>query len=953
MATQTLGSITFLQQRLYGGSNFPPLMPYRIEVFFNDVTNQLVYFANNVPAPFSLFETPLFLSEGNTIYATLDDKSYKYCKPDNSLVSFFANVNTGFDGSQNFTSVTGNYWSSFTQANHHSCNIVVCDIQFAGEPFVTKATGQFNSDGSVTVNANSSNGTITYAIGSLGVSESSVVYQSSNVFNNLVPGSYTVFIKDDEQCKSTKNVTVGYVVEDFLNVRYFGEFVDNHNQGYRLEVKEKTNSGQSNEVCWGDGDTPIKIYFDEDEDLFKKRIKASRARIQLVSKTHFEYLDVFNKPDKFFRAEFYKDPNGVDELVFVGYLVTEQYNEVFKDPPYYSNLLFSDGLGELKSIDFKTDGEDITGVNSDFNVLLTVLRKLNIDANVRIAVNLEINGVTIGAQETPLHKTFNDLEVYKDKSCEDVIKDLMVFYNSRISQENGKYYIIRVPENVRPFDYKEFDLDGNYIGTGTINNYFLIQRPERDLNKKFYADQFPELIQKSAFKSIEITRPSHARDNVLDNGNFQTIENIGTLSQFTQGWEELITNTVSTSLIPSNTIEGSEKKFFVQVEGNTISSNIYTKTYNVSHYKGDTFRFSFRYNSGLSKGVPFVKLKWRVTWGDRYLNSAGQWNKFTSLGPLTVNTIYESSHQTWQSYEITSESPDLYGIGLQGNLKVELFAPDFQLDRIISSFDENNTTGSSEGDQIIVDLQQDNAFYGKRLRFYKNDGNAWRQLGEEWEGRLGIINTVFVDGLGNIDFFDDPYFYFDDVFFNIFPGGEPLEDTINTKVDNGDYFNEYSEQFISGTLPRDLGPLPLAPARSEQDRFLYRYWKRDENGDPLFRYRTIGGNYLQMEKLITAEIREMYKDNYWILRGNYFSKDKINFINAIVDLINPVTDLGGGVLRGKVYLLVGLEWDVKKCLHRFTSHEVTEADVTGEVVTPPDPIETSAFTTGFSLGFES
>lgn len=962
MAVHLLGTITFSAQRDYGGSigQYPPFVPYQLQFSIDDVTKNIFAVINTGSASLgidiSTLPPQIYLFEGSTSYATVSNTGFKQCEG-TTLKTYLGNVQdptTDLSGTV-FQTIDFPFWKPISQINHFECAAHVCDLEFAGDPFITKATGQLLSDASVTVNANSSAGPILYAIGSLGESEANLSFQSSNVFSSLFPGEYTIFLKDAQNCRRQKNIAIGFTGGLYANVRYFGEFLDNKDQRYRIEIEEKLNSGFSTELCWGDEDTPIRISLDDDENIFK-RIKGSWATIQLVSKTHFEYLDVFNKPDKFYRAKFYKDPNGADTLLFTGYLVTEQYSEVFKDPPYISNLLFSDGLGELSSIEFKTDGEDITGVNSDFNVLLTVLRKLDIDANVRIAVNLEINGVTLGTNDTPLHKTFNDLEVYKDKSCEDVLKDLMTFYNARILVENGIYYIIRVLENVQPFDYKEFNLDGGFVGSGTESNYFIIERPNNDLNKNFYVGPFPELRQKSAFKSMEIIRPSHARDNVLDNGSFEIWLNPGTLQQSLPGWTPFVNISTSTRLQIVNKIEGSQSNNFAKIEGTNASSKVFSKTYNVAHYKGDTFNFRFRYNTGVAKGVPFVKIKWRVTWGNLYLNSAGQWNEFTSLGPLTVNTIYESNHQSWQSFEISSESVDTFGLGLQGELKIEIFAPDFEIDGTISSFDPNNTTGFNEEQQVIIDIEDpvpNIASYIRRVRFYKNDGDRWRDLGEEWQGRTGIVNTVEFDGFGEFPVWQEPYLYLDDVFFEIFPGGEPLQETISTKVDNDEYFEPYSEDFISGTLPRDFDPLPGAPHRGEQDRFIYDFWKRDENGDPLYRYRIIGGNYLQMEDLITEEIKEMYKDNYWILTGEIFSKNRMNFINAVVDLINPTTDLGGGDVQGKVYMIAGLEWDVKKLTYRFTLHEVTEAVVNGGVVTPPPKQEINAFTSGFTIGFEA
>lgn len=63
----------------------------------------------------------------------------------------------------------------------------------------------FANDGTITASVTGGTGLITY-------SKNGTIFQNSNVFNGLAPGSYTITAKDIKNCLSTTTVIVNQVV---------------------------------------------------------------------------------------------------------------------------------------------------------------------------------------------------------------------------------------------------------------------------------------------------------------------------------------------------------------------------------------------------------------------------------------------------------------------------------------------------------------------------------------------------------------------------------------------------------------------------------------------------------------------------------------------------------------------------------------------------------------------
>jgi hypothetical protein len=111
-------------------------------------------------------------------------------------------THTGVTSSTTFTGLpTGTYSATISDA--HSCPGSAAGVLVGQPSAITSSASGTNPDcsdgtGTITVTASGGTGTLTY-------SKDGTTFQTSNVFTGLVPGNYTITVKDANGCTRTTN----------------------------------------------------------------------------------------------------------------------------------------------------------------------------------------------------------------------------------------------------------------------------------------------------------------------------------------------------------------------------------------------------------------------------------------------------------------------------------------------------------------------------------------------------------------------------------------------------------------------------------------------------------------------------------------------------------------------------------------------------------------------------
>jgi hypothetical protein len=93
---------------------------------------------------------------------------------------------------------------------------------------------------------------------------------------------------------------------------------------------------------------PVMRYLKGDKDVMEDRILMSECRVKVESLTNYQFLDFFTANSKRYKGICTLNGNPI----WTGFLTPDYYQEPFVSPPYEVELLFTDGLGTLKNIDF-------------------------------------------------------------------------------------------------------------------------------------------------------------------------------------------------------------------------------------------------------------------------------------------------------------------------------------------------------------------------------------------------------------------------------------------------------------------------------------------------------------------------------------------------------------------------------------------------------------------------
>lgn len=156
-------------------------------------------------------------------------------------------------------------------------------------------------------------------------------------------------------------------------VKYFFTFKDQHNvREYKLEILEEGFTGSSAEIVDA-SDRPVELEYKGKEDVFKNPIVPSVCHVRILAKQAFEFRDLVNSDQFKHICKLYAKISNSFELIWAGVHMPDIYKEVFAKTPYELELKFTDGLGQLKNIEYKPKGN--TAIGTSFQTCTEILKQ--------------------------------------------------------------------------------------------------------------------------------------------------------------------------------------------------------------------------------------------------------------------------------------------------------------------------------------------------------------------------------------------------------------------------------------------------------------------------------------------------------------------------------------------------------------------------------------------------
>jgi hypothetical protein len=570
--------------------------------------------------------------------------------------------------------------------NHNLCQIVpVCDLEIESLYTVVPTTDPDSNDGSIQVSATSSNGTIRYSLTPSFDYDSS--FNESGLFNNLLPGTYTIYAKDPVGCYDS--ITIEVPVTVVYGVKFTGEYDDQDGNTTRINILERGYEGASTEICFS-GDYPFTL--DYPERTKYKAVQPSYCSIRLLEESENQFQEVITQDERKYRIDYSKDFGSGWELKWTGYVVPQVYSSPFvRSNNNYVTIKATDQLANLENEPFLDEsGNKYKGEISQMSIICEILKKTGLTINIRSAD--DIFDIGMDENEDPLTQGFVDTRIFygpadlatereEDNDTCDVVLNKVINCKSGLClfQSLGVWWLTRSENAVGDFDWKEFDLTGTQVATGSYSPLKQIVSTSEAVGLKWTERTQLRTFDPNYGKFL-LVHDLSLDDNFIDEGRFEAddVIDLGNGDKAFKNWNTNIIQAGIRHGLEYVDNQDSKGAFFVdftnvfddQAENSAycIEIPIESSTYS----NANLLKVRFQYAAfPVFTGIPWLRLAWQVRitdgFGDHlYLQSNGGWS-----ANYDKNDIYIDDYGKFQEYELTAAMPNQ--ADLQGTVRISFF----------------------------------------------------------------------------------------------------------------------------------------------------------------------------------------------------------------------------------------------------------------------------------------
>ncbi len=633
------------------------------------------------------------LSADNFIHVLLDDVTetfvVKYQASPNEGINILGTLSAGpnlffgFDGlvellttqpyyqwcdgtTLNKVNVLNNFPYSFLSFFPGALECVIaptCDLEIDPLYSITEASGPAAADGAITVNATSSNGTIKYSLDP--DFDYATAGQTSPTFSALLPQFYTIYAKDAIGCQD--NVTFEIPVTTEYGVRHRLDFTDLHilsGKAIRYDIEERAYVGPIEEMCGGG--KPVVIRYEGDRDEIVHYVP-SYAELEILVETNGQYTHLHTVDDRKYKGKLYIGDDFLSlELYHIGYAVPQYHQEPYLFEPYYLTVTFADQLGELKNqqfLDFY--GNKIKGDLKCIKIIAEILKKTQLNLNIRCGVNVFETNMNQTAADDPYDQAYVDTRIfYNEKNvpdkCDSVIQEFVKPFRAQLFQSMGYWWIIRMSDAVGTFAYREFDVNGDYVSNSTFSPVVDLGTPTeiRAGLGAFFINRSQLLQYVKNYGHFSVINNLKKDGNLIDEGRFEEedVIDLGSGNQTFKNWNHFLGQAGVTAGFEAVVNGVSMGAAFLDF---TLASNPQGDSYWYSNVMpmddNGAFRFKFQYLVDAKYKVPHTRIAWALkfttTTSDRWLSVGANGALQYELTEVK-NEVYVTEFGKWLDFEI-------------------------------------------------------------------------------------------------------------------------------------------------------------------------------------------------------------------------------------------------------------------------------------------------------------
>jgi hypothetical protein len=602
------------------------------------------------PSPPTLLTTGPTLGIDGVDYNLLNT-FFRFC--DGSTLNTFSSNSSVFP-----------YAERYQQANSIACQvIVVCDLQINDAPVLTPASNAGSNDGTALITATSSNGTIKVALFDFDyATEGTALVGGQHTFSNLYGGQYTVWAKDAKGCVDT--ITIVIPLSEEYGLRFVSEWTDIHGKGtqgfdHKIEIYKRGYSGSVTELKAAEDP----ISFDENSEGEDKMyvIRAMSLKFRIASESDGDTHELFTEDEREYRLEHSLDSGSGYVVDFIGYNIPFLYREQYLKSPKYVEIEATDGLANLKDLDFVDEsGNNFKRIITHLEIISTVLKKLDLNINIKAAINMYDVSMDSTDSDDPLEQTYIDTTVYYDKDgtpekCDVVIRNILQEYGAYITQADGEWLIARIEENIAEFDYREFNPGGSYNSNASLDPILNLDVPIQT-ERVAWINKTQGLGMLAAYGKFIVRQKLIPNVSLLPSYSFEAEDLVpfGVGDVFFAGWNIGI-NTgsgVTWGLEVVNRSDDNKGALYIKFSDTVYNEvELYTTQSKMDWTLNDTILFAFDYLVDNDFRREWVRIKFKLKIGSRYYNSVNLFESLWTETDVGYNEIYVTSYNAFTSFQ--------------------------------------------------------------------------------------------------------------------------------------------------------------------------------------------------------------------------------------------------------------------------------------------------------------
>lgn len=329
--------------------------------------------------------------------------------------------------------------------------------------------------------------------------------------------------------------------------KYRHSFCNRYKKLCHVDILEEDYSGSVTEV--DAGPQPIIISYESQHDFKFSERRSSTATVTLIGATQFELTDLWTSDERKYRVELWID----NVLDWRGYVVPNGFRQDFTGGKYYAQVTASDGLATLDGIKFAEvegsipDGIDDTayiGKKTFVEIISLITRKLELDLNFWIAVDIYATQMNDGPDDDPLNQSKVNVETYINDSTRDdlaywedidsvwdcgrVLDNVLRIFACKMYQSGGAWKIKRVNSDTddTPARYwRKYNSLGVFLESREVNENLTVLCSGPDPVLLAGASLSMDRVFKQTRVNYKYTyiREGDTPINMFRNGNFEPI----------------------------------------------------------------------------------------------------------------------------------------------------------------------------------------------------------------------------------------------------------------------------------------------------------------------------------------------------------------------------------------------------------------------------------------------